>query len=154
MFTRNNLNGPVLAVSSPGGHWRQLLQLSDAWKEENVLFVTPRQCDLDEAGVNGITVPDASRSDIRGMLRLAWATLQIVRRHRPSVVISTGAAPGLLTIFFGRMFGARTVWIDSVANVGRVSLSGRIAGRLTDHWLTQWKHLARPAGPVYLGGLL
>lgn len=155
MFYINQKNdGPVLAVSSPGGHWRQLLQLSDVWEGKEVVFATCRQSDLDAAGVEGVTVPDASRSDLLGMAKLAVKTFWLVAKTRPSVVISTGAAPGLLSIFFGRMFGAKTVWVDSVANVERLSVSGRIASKMSAMCLTQWRHLATPNGPVYMGGLL
>jgi UDP-N-acetylglucosamine:LPS N-acetylglucosamine transferase len=154
MKSRFKKAGPVLAVSSPGGHWRQLLQLSEAWEGKEVIFATCRQCDLDSAGVMGVTIPDASRSDLLAMAKLAAKSFWLIAKTRPSVVISTGAAPGLLSIFFGRLFGAKTVWVDSVANVERLSGSGRIASKMSAICLTQWRHLASPQGPVYMGGLL
>jgi hypothetical protein len=39
------------------------------------------------------------------------------------------------------MMGARTIWLDSIANVDELSLSGQMAGRFADLWLTQWPHL-------------
>jgi hypothetical protein len=42
------------------------------------------------------------------------------------------------------------VWIDSVANVEELSLSGRLASERVDLCLTQWPHLA--AGLVYYKG--
>ena len=74
-------------------------------------------------------------------------------RERPDVVVSTGAAPGYLALRCAKLLGARTVWIDSVANVEELSLSGRIASTKADLCLTQWPHLA--AGPVgYEGSVL
>ena len=58
------------------------------------------------------------------------------------MVVSTGAAPGLIALPIAKLFGARTVWIDSLANCERLSLSGRIARHFSDLWLTQWPHLA------------
>jgi hypothetical protein len=49
---------------------------------------------------------------------------------------------------------ARTIWIDSIANVERLSSSGAQARRVADVWLTQWEHLARPEGPEYWGAVL
>jgi hypothetical protein len=60
---------------------------------------------------------------------------------RPHVVVTTGAAPGLVAIGVGKLFGAKTVWIDSLANSEVLSLSGRIAEKYADLWLTQWPHL-------------
>jgi len=68
--------------------------------------------------------------------------------------VTTGSAPGLLALRLARLLGMRTVWIDSVANVEELSLSGRKARRYADLWLTQWPHLAKEQGPEYRGSLL
>jgi hypothetical protein len=73
---------------------------------------------------------------------------------RPDVVISTGAAPGFLALRLGRLLGARTIWVDSVANGEELSMSGKLAGRYADLWLTQWEHLAHEGGPQFRGNVL
>ena len=83
-------------------------------------------------------------------VQIAW----ILLCERPDVVISTGAAPGYFAIRMGKWLGARTVWIDSIANVETLSMAGTLAGRYADLWLTQWQHLARPEGPHFLGGTI
>jgi hypothetical protein len=70
------------------------------------------------------------------------------------VVISTGAAPGYFALRFGKRLGARTIWLDSIANVDELSLSGQRAGKYAGLWLTQWQHLATPAGPHFAGAVL
>ena len=72
---------------------------------------------------------------------------------RPGVIITTGAAPGLMGIIIGRIFGAKTIWIDSIANVEKLSLSGRIAVKIADRVYTQWSHLSTNR-VVYSGNLL
>jgi hypothetical protein len=52
------------------------------------------------------------------------------------------------------LLGARTIWIDSIANVEELSLSGRRIGKHAHLWLTQWPHLAAPGGPRYEGSVL
>ena len=71
------------------------------------------------------------------VLQMSW----LVLKFRPDVVITTGAAPGLVALQIGKLFGARTVWIDSLANAEKISLSGKLAERYADLWLTQWPHL-------------
>jgi UDP-N-acetylglucosamine:LPS N-acetylglucosamine transferase len=77
-----------------------------------------------------------------------------VARQRPDWVVTTGAAPGYFALVAGKLLGARTIWIDSVANVEELSLAGRKARRWATHWLTQWPQLASPSGPTYLGSVL
>jgi hypothetical protein len=54
----------------------------------------------------------------------------------------------------GKLFGAKTIWVDSLANVDEMSGSGRLAGLYSDLWLTQWEHLEKPSGPELSGKVL
>ena len=78
----------------------------------------------------------------------------MVLRHRPNVIITTGAAPGYFALRFGKLFGARTIWIDSMANAEKLSKSGAEVRKHADLWLTQWEHLAQPEGPHFIGRVL
>lgn len=78
----------------------------------------------------------------------------VLIKSRPDVIISTGAAVGLAAILWGKVIGAKTIWVDSIANAEELSGSGAKVGRFADVWLTQWEHLARPDGPQYWGSVL
>ncbi|MCI5226262.1 MAG: UDP-N-acetylglucosamine--LPS N-acetylglucosamine transferase [Candidatus Electrothrix sp. AX2] len=145
----------ILLVASAGGHWVQLNRLNSAFAGYHLTYVSTNP-DLEEQNPNDsfFTVPDASRWDKMRIFFLALQTLWIIIRIRPDIVISTGALPGFFAVFFGKKLGARTVWVDSIANSDQLSLSGQKAGKYSDLWLTQWKHLARPEGPYYHGTVI
>ncbi len=145
----------VLAVASGGGHWIQLLRLRPALAGNDVTFVTtdPGYREYLD-GEPLLVVNDANRWNKFGLVLLALRILLILLKTRPDVVISTGAAPGFFALRLGRLFGARTIWIDSMANVEKLSMSGERIGRHADLWLTQWAHLAREDGPSYRGSVL
>jgi hypothetical protein len=84
------------------------------------------------------------------VLAVGW----LLVRHRPAIVVTTGAAPGYVAARIAKYLGAKAVWIDSIANVERLSLSGEKIGKHVDLWLTQWPHLAAPGGPQYFGSVL
>ncbi len=145
----------VLAVASGGGHWVQLLRVAPAFKDLDIAFVTVSAVYRSQVeGYRFYTVTDATRWNKLALLsmgiRLAW----IIAKERPDVIISTGAAPGYFSIMLGKLIGVRTIWIDSMANAERLSLSGQKIGRHADLWLTQWPHLAAPDGPHFLGAVL
>ncbi|WP_336245337.1 UDP-N-acetylglucosamine--LPS N-acetylglucosamine transferase [Maritimibacter dapengensis] len=107
---------------------------------------------LDEAGFCLIT--EANRWQKARLVKQLIELLIVFIRIRPEVVVTTGAAPGYFALRLGRLFGARTIWIDSIANGAEMSLSGRQARPYADLWLTQWEHLASPDGPDFLGAVL
>lgn len=118
-------------------------------------FVTTQADLLVKAGIQGgMIVPDCNLNRPGQSLHCLIRSVVAIVRIRPAVVISTGAAPGFFCLLAGRLIGARTVWIDSVANVERLSKSGMLARWVATDWLTQWEHLARPSGPQFAGAVL
>lgn len=146
----------VVALSSGGGHWVQLLRLRPAFAGCDVVFATVKEGYRSDVGpgVEFRIIPDANRWNKLGLLRVLFGIFKLLWRERPDVVISTGAAPGYFAIRLGNLFGARTIWVDSIANGEELSLSGQKAGPHASLWLTQWAHLAKPNGPHYRGSVL
>ena len=144
----------VLAVASSGGHWVQLRRLAPAFESHDVAYLTTDAGHRSEVGsARFYAVNDANRWNKPAVARCALRILWVLLRERPTVVVSTGAAPGYIAIRFARLLGARTAWIDSVANVEELSLSGQMARTRADLCLTQWPHLADER-VQYLGAVL
>lgn len=145
----------IIAIASAGGHWQQLMLLRPAYENHHVTYLTTLAGlaeRFDAAPAH--TVPDCNRNTIMRMmvssLVIAWHILRI----RPHAVITTGAMPGLIALTLGRLIGARTVWIDSVANAERMSSSGRLARRVAHLRLSQWQSVAEAEGAEFAGRLL
>jgi hypothetical protein len=133
----------LLAIASHGGHWIELARLSPAFATFDTLYVTTSQGVAAPSGHRPVhAVRDASRSDPLGLLLLGSQLVKLLMRFRPDVIVTTGAAPGLLALALGKLVGCRTVWIDSIANAETLSLSGKLAKRCADARLTQWPDLA------------
>lgn len=148
-------NPKLLAVASGGGHWVQLLRVASAFQGCDVTYVSTHASYRSQVeGHKFLTVSDSSLSTKFGLVRTALQLATIIWNERPDIVVSTGAAPGYFALRLGRLFKARTIWLDSIANVEKLSLSGAKIGRHADLWLTQWPHLARPEGPHYEGSVI
>lgn len=146
----------VLVATSAGGHWVQMRRLLPAFAGCTLCYAgVADRLDPDLEPASYTRLRNASRSDPFGFLVVAWQLATLVRREKPDVVITTGAAPGLVALVLGKTLArSRTVWIDSIANTERLSLSGRLARPVADAWLVQWPHLARPGGPEHWGAVL
>ncbi len=145
----------ILAVSSGGGHWVELIRLVPAFEGHDTVFVTVDEAYRNEAGsAKFYKIQDVTRWNrlrwVQTFVQLAW----ILSREKPDIVVSTGALPGYFSLRLAKWFGARTIWIDSIANVEELSLSGQMIGMHADFWLTQWPHLAKQSGPLYRGDVL
>lgn len=133
----------ILAVASKGGHWIQLMRLRPAFSGCEVVYVS-----TDDGYKNLVqghvfyAVTDASRWSKLRLLKMAFEVRKVVSHEKPDVIITTGAAPGLLALIWGKLTGCKTIWLDSIANAERISMSGRIARPFANLHLTQWEHLA------------
>lgn len=164
----NKTNIRVLAIASAGGHWVQLRRLQPAWKGCHVIYVSTSENRRKEIvnehreqrvpGPHFYAVVDATRWEKFKLVKQLFQIITILLRERPHVIISTGAAPGFFALRFGKLLGARTIWVDSIANAEELSLSGRKVKSCADLWLTQWENLAKSeAGekqPLYKGSVI
>ena len=156
LSTTSKKHPRILAIASAGGHWVQLRRMRSAFDSSDTLWVTTDRGYAGELepGERLAIVPDANRWQ---KIRLAISAVRIallVLSYRPSVVVTTGAAPGFFALRLAKLIGARTMWIDSIANADELSMSGRLALKVADEVLTQWPHLATGERPRYEGAVV
>jgi hypothetical protein len=145
----------VALVASGGGHWVELLRLSAAWSGKDVAYVTVQPSYRSQVpGARFYCVEDATRWSRWSLLKMVTQVVWVMLRERPDVVISSGALPGLVALRIGKWLGARTLWVDSIANVESLSMSGQHVSKFADLRLTQWQHLETNGGPQYRGAVL
>jgi UDP-N-acetylglucosamine:LPS N-acetylglucosamine transferase len=156
MSTRTDERVEVLLACSAGGHLLQLLALRDAWAPFTHEWVTDDRSDT-RSLLDGERVTWAFWPTSRNLVtlfrntRLAW---RLVRRARPRVVLTTGAATAVPFAWIGRLFGARVVYVESITRIDGPSLSCRLIAPVASRVYVQWPELqasvrkARYAGTV------
>lgn len=145
----------ILAVASGGGHWIQLMRLRPAFEGCEVVYISTHegyQKQVKDSVFYAVT--DANRWNKLKLIRMAFEVLRVVMKEKPDLIISTGAAPGLLAIVWGRLSGKKAIWLDSIANVEKISMSGRLVRPFTNIHLTQWEELANGSTTLYKGNVI
>lgn len=144
----------ICLAASAGGHLSQLLKLASSWEGYEVFSVTTTEVVRDKLSKFGgvYVVGECNRQHPLRVIKVLLQCIRIVFRERPDVVISTGAAAGCMLCFMGKIFCAKVVWIDSITNVERISLSGRMVRYVANLFLVQWPELAQKRQNVeYVG---
>ena len=152
---RTDQSPRLLAIASGGGHWVQLRRLLPAFDGFDVAYVsTFDHYATQVTGHRYHVVPNASRFELKGFFPGAIRAFRILRQERPDAIITTGSAPMLIFLLLGRLLGARTLWLDSLANPERMSSSGRIARWFAHETVSQWPDVAAAEGVRYWGTVL
>ena len=99
-------------------------------------------------------VPDGNRDTKLALLWMALKVLVIVLIVRPNVIVSTGAAPGYFACRFGKLVGAKSLFIDSVANAEDMSLSAKLVTSHANRVFSQWPCVAEKFGVECHGSVL
>ena len=144
-----------MAIASEGGHWIQLQRLTPAFEGCETTYVSTKDgYSKMVPNSNFYTVTDANRWTKLALIKMTLQIAKVVFKERPDIIISTGAAPGIIGIFFGRLIGADSIWVDSIANAEKLSMSGKIAKYVAGLHLTQWEHLAKGNRPAFKGKVI
>lgn len=146
----------ICLAASAGGHLTQLLKLSLYGEGRKIFYVTSvevvrgqmQECD------KVYVVGECNRQHPLKVLQVLFRCVKVIYREHPNVIISTGAATGFLMCLLGRCFGAKIVWIDSIANIEKLSLSGCMVRYFADLFLTQWPELAKKYKKVEFVGAI
>ena len=157
MSEKNKLR--ICVIASSGGHLAQLLSLRESWKDYSAYYVSTSKCGakkvLDDYG-RYYTVTDSGRNYFFKSLCTAFQCFMILLKEKTDVIISGGSAPGCMMSIIGKVFfRKRVIWLDSIANSTKMSLSGRIARHFTDICICQWEEVAKKYKNVkYLGTVI
>lgn len=133
-------------VASLGGHLELLVQLRDVFDRHRPVWVTAAAdgaAPLREAGETVRDIPRFNRSRPWTVLKNVAASLLMVLRERPSVIVVSGAGSVVAFCVFARLLGARVVFVETTARVTSPSMSGRVLSRIASTVLVQWPEMAR-----------
>lgn len=147
----------ICLAASAGGHLNQLLKLMDSWAGHDTVYVTTTEVVRGKLSNFGrvYVVGECNRQRPFRVLKVLLKCFKVVFYEKPDVVISTGAAVGCITCFLGRIIGAKVIWIDSITNVQRLSLSGRMVRHISDLFFVQWPELVEKYSNVeFVGSLI
>ena len=143
-MTKNSPELKICLAASSGGHMTQLLKVAESWQGRDVFYVTTTEVIRDKLSKLGVVhvVGECNLQNPLRVFKVLFKCIAVIIRQHPKVIISTGAAAGCMLCFLGKLIGAKVVWIDSITNVEKISLSGRMVHCIADVLLVQWPQLA------------
>lgn len=146
----------ICFAASSGGHTTEILSLGRLIKGYEHIFVTeetPKKC------TNGKVYyfKQVNRREIKSLMyflylfKISW---EILKKEKPTHIISTGAMCTFPVCLIGKLRGIKIIYIESFARVYSLSTTGRLVYSFADLFVVQWKELlVNYPKAVYFGGL-
>ena len=122
----------------------RLLDYSGNWLAQPSIYVTTQPELAGKLQRRGKTyvIGECNRHHPLAALMIFFRSFGILWKDKPDVIITTGSMPLAMLCLAAKLFGKKVVWIDSIANTERFSVSGRLMYHFADLFLTQWPKLA------------
>ncbi len=135
----------ICIACSPGGHMVQARQLAPLYEKYDHFYFTFSGDVADEMKKSRRirAIPNIVRHNplswVVGVVVSAYAALA----ERPDVIITTGAGVVVFFCLFAKLFGAKLIFIESMARVESPTLTARLLYPFTDLFIVQWPDLLK-----------
>lgn len=144
----------ICLVCSSGGHFLELYRLNQFWSQYKHFWVTFLKEDthyfLRKEKVYWAYYP--TNRNIKNLFKNLLLSWQVLRREKPDVIISTGAGVSVPFLYIGKLLGKKTIYIESLARISELSLSGKLVYPIVHHFFVQWPELSSKYKKVKLKG--
>ncbi|MHC4925725.1 MAG: PssD/Cps14F family polysaccharide biosynthesis glycosyltransferase [Planctomycetota bacterium] len=135
----------IAVACSPGGHLVQARQIAPVYEQYEHFYVTFSGGIAEEMKKYAKlhSIPDLHRYNPLTWISNIAAAFNVARREKPDIVISTGAGAVVFFCLFAKLFGAKLLFIESMAKVVRPTWTSRVIYPVADLFLVQWPGLVK-----------
>lgn len=141
-------------VCSAGGHLMELYQLKSVWSSHERFWVTFDYADTKYL-LKGERLYKAfypTNRNIKNFLRNFFLAIRVLSKEKPDVIISTGAGVSVPFFYLAKLMRIKTIYIESLARVNDLSLSGKLVYPVTSEFIVQWNELTTKFSRTKFGG--
>jgi len=147
-----------MLIASSGGHIYEMFCLRGFWEDKDRFWVTFPTADAkyllqDEKEVYWAAYPTVR--NVPNLLRNLWLAHKLLRQHKPDMILTTGSGVAAPFIWLARLYGTRSVFVESITRITEISLTGRISKPFATKLLVQWPELVQQyRGTEYHGRIV
>lgn len=131
----------ICLVGSSGGHLTHLYMLKPFWSTKSRFWVTFDKEDARSLLKDEKMYPcyyPTNRS-IKALIKNAIIAWKVLRKERPNLIISSGAAVAVPFFYLGKLFGAKLIYIEVFDRIDKATMSGRMVYPIADKFIVQWE---------------
>lgn len=146
----------VCLVGSSGGHLTHLYLLKPFWKDRERFWVTFDKEDARSILENEIFYPCyyPTNRNLKNLIKNTILAFKILRKERPDIIVSSGAAVAVPFFYLGKIFGAKTVYIEVFDRIDAPTMAGKLVYPVTDRFIVQWEEMKKVyPKAINLGGI-
>ena len=138
-------NLKICLVGSSGGHLTHLYMLKPFWKDKNRFWVTFDKEDarslLKDEKMYPCYFP--TNRNIKNLIRNTFLAITVLKKEKPDLIISSGAAVAVPFFYLGKMMGAKLIYIEVFDRIDKPTMTGKMVYPIVDKFIVQWEEMKK-----------
>ena len=137
----DGINLKICLVGSSGGHLTHLYMLKPFGKNKKHFWVTFNKEDARSllSGERMYSCYYPTNRSIKALIKNTAIAWKVLRKERPNLIISTGAAVAVPFFYLGKLFGAKLIYIEVFDRIDKPTLTGKMVYPIVDEFIVQWE---------------
>ena len=133
----------VCLVGSSGGHLTHLYMLKPFWENKDHFWVTFNKEDAKSLleGEKMYPCYYPTNRNIRNLIKNTIVAWKVLRKEKPDLIISCGAAVAVPFFYLGKLFGAKTIYIEVFDRIDASTVTGKLVYPIADKFIVEWEEM-------------
>ena len=77
--------------------------------------------------------------NIKNLIRNIFVAWKVLKKEKPDLIISSGAAVAVPFFYLGKLFGAKLIYIEVFDRIDKPTMTGKMVYPITDRFIVQWE---------------
>ncbi len=152
----------VLFISSTGGHLKELLQLKKLFNKYDSYLITEKTDSTkklkneykEKIGYMVFGTKDHMLTYPFKLLANCFISLYYFIKIRPKYIVTTGTHTAGPICYLGKIFGSKVIYIETMANISKKTITGKLIYPIADLFIVQWKSMLKLYPNAVYGGFI
>ena len=122
-----------------------LYMLKPLWKDKNRFWVTFDKEDarslLKDEKMYPCYFP--TNRNIKNLIRNTFLAIRVLKKEKPDLIISSGAAVAVPFFYLGKMMGAKLIYIEVFDRIDKPTMTGKMVYPIVDKFIVQWEEMKK-----------
>lgn len=135
----------VCLVGSSGGHLTHLYMLKPFLGNKDRFWVTFDKEDARSLlkGEKVYSCYYPTNRNIKNLLKNTAVAWKVLRKERPDLIISSGAAVAVPFFYLGKLLGAKLIYIEVFDRIDKPTMTGKMVYPVTDQFVVEWEEMKK-----------
>ncbi|MCR5002443.1 MAG: UDP-N-acetylglucosamine--LPS N-acetylglucosamine transferase, partial [Lachnospiraceae bacterium] len=122
-----------------------MYMLKPFWQDKERFWVTFDKEDARSLlkGEKMYTCYYPSNRSLKALMINTVRAFKVLKKERPDLIISCGAAVAVPFFYVGKLFGAKLIYIEVFDRIDSSTLTGRLVYPITDRFIVEWEEMKK-----------